>query len=106
MPAISSCVGRADPCGPDRCRTHAPDFLAVSPAGSQVCSARGSDGASSSDSRIGNLRSRSMCYSSCPESALFFDDSISCTSQGFIMNIHQGGHLFASILLRADEVMD
>ena len=47
-----------------------------------------------------------MCYSSCPESALFFDDSISCTSQGFIMNIPQGGRLFTSILLRADEVMD
>jgi len=28
-----------------------------------------------------------MCCSSCPESALFFDASISCTSQGFIMNI-------------------
>ena len=27
-----------------------------------------------------------MCCSSCPASALFFDGSISCTSQGFIMN--------------------
>src|SRR5262249_47312912 len=33
MPAISSCVGRAERCRVDRCRTHAPDFLAVSPAG-------------------------------------------------------------------------
>jgi hypothetical protein len=47
-----------------------------------------------------------MCCSSCPESALFFDESMSCTSQWFIMHIPQGGRLFASILLRADEVMD
>ena len=70
-----------------------------------------------------------MCCSSCPESALFFDGSISRTSQGFIMNIPptirapdgklvnpssghdgrwrpQGGRLYASILSRADEVMD
>src|SRR5262249_23037729 len=71
-----------------------------------------------------------MCCSSCPESALFFDGSIYRTSQGFIMNIPhrqfvrptaswsirarvhdgrwrpQGGRLYASILPRADEVMD
>src|SRR5262249_49682584 len=72
------------------------------------CWARGSDGASSSDSRIGNLRWRSMCCSSCPESALFFDGSISCTSQGFIMNIphRQFARLTASWSIRARVTTD
>ena len=60
MPAISCCAGRTERCGPGRCRTHAPDFLAVSPAGSQIFPASSSP--SGAALRDGTRRASAAVY--------------------------------------------